>query len=118
MRVKYTVEDEAIIERYKNTLQSCYPNVEESSHDSVRLGPRLEIVVAGPQVDDVPLLGAVELVAFGPVVARGVREDLPAAGKRAARDRLVHRLRRLQLCARVLEEGKEVRVRSLICNLR
>ena len=84
------------MERYKN-------NLEFFNQDSVRLGPRLEIVVAGPQVDDVPLLGAVELVAFGPVVARGVREDLPAAGERATRDRLVHRLRRLQFRARILE---------------
>ena len=94
------------------------PFAEESRVLSVCLRPRLEVIVAGAEIDDALLLRTVELVALGPVVARGVREDLPAAGERAARDRLVHRLRRLQLCARVLEEGKEVRVRSLICNLR
>ena len=106
MRVKYEVEDEAMIERYKNTLQSCYPNVEESSPDSVRLGPRLEIVVAGPQEDLVLLLRAVELVALGPVVARRVGENLPAAGEGAARNRLVHRLGRLQLRPGILENAR------------
>ena len=106
MRVKYKVEDEATIERYKNTLQSCYPNVEESSPDSVRLGPRLEIVVAGPQEDLILLLRAVELVALGPVVARRVGEDLPAAGEGAARYRLVHRLGSLQLRPSILEDAR------------
>ena len=87
---------------------------DESPVLSVRLRPRLEVIVASAEIDDALLLRTVELVPLGPVVARGVREDLPAAGERAARDRLVHRLRSLQLRARVLEEGNDVRVRLIV----
>merc|ERR1719167_2015762 len=76
-----------------------------------RFLPRLEILEARAQEDVVLFLRVVELVALAPVVRHRVREDLAVLVERALRDRLLARLRRLQLRALVLVPEREAAVR-------
>ena len=62
----------------------------------------LEVLEARPQEDVVLLLGVVELVALGPVVAHRVRKDLSVLVEGALGDGLLAGLGGLELGARVL----------------
>ena len=64
--------------------------------------PRLEILEAGSEEDVVLLLGVVELVALGPVIAHGIGKDLAVLVEGALGDGRIALLRGLQLGPGVL----------------